>query len=131
MKCKIRYCEGAKMSLSVRLLARLLGLGQAFLKICSDQTWPISLRLCIVFCLSKVYSTVIEFNVWLWNRIRTADYFPALMLQSLSLQHLQRIHSDKGIRSETSVINFSAQYVVKTINLSNCFFWNTNAASQL
>ena len=56
------------------------GLGQALLKICSDQTWRISLRLCIVLCVSKVYSTVIEFNVWLWNRIRIADYFPALML---------------------------------------------------
>ena len=65
------------MSLSVRLLARLLGLGRALLKICSDQTWRISLMLCIVLC---VYPKVIEFNVWLWNRIRIADYFPALML---------------------------------------------------
>ena len=68
------------MSLFVRLLAQLLGLGRAFLKICSDQTWRISLRFCIVLCVSKVFSTVIEFNVWLWNRIRIADYFPALML---------------------------------------------------
>ena len=29
---KMRYCKGAKMSLSVRLLARLLGLGRALLK---------------------------------------------------------------------------------------------------
>ena len=30
--CKMRYCEGAKMSLSDRLLARILGLGRTILK---------------------------------------------------------------------------------------------------
>ena len=68
-------CERAKMSLFVRRLARLLGLGQALLKIYSDQTLRISLTLCIEVC-----STVIEFNVSLWSQIRIADYFPALML---------------------------------------------------
>ena len=34
----------------------------------------------LVIGVSKFYSAVIEFNVWLWNRIRIADYFPALML---------------------------------------------------
>ena len=48
------YCEGAKLSLFVFLLAQLLGLGQALLKIYSDQTWQISLWLCIVLCVSKV-----------------------------------------------------------------------------
>ena len=56
----VRYCEGAKMELFVWLLARLLGLGRA-LFVCSDQTWRIFLRPCIVLCVSKVYSTVIEF----------------------------------------------------------------------
>ena len=31
-------------------------------------------------CGSKVYCTVIEFNVWLFNLTRIANYFPALML---------------------------------------------------
>ena len=46
------------MSLSVRLLARLLGLGRSLLKMCSDQTWRISLRLCIVLCVSKLKSNL-------------------------------------------------------------------------
>ena len=68
------------MGLSVRLQARFLGLERAYLKVCSDQTWRISLRFCILLCVSKVYSTVTEFNIWLWNRIKITDYFPALML---------------------------------------------------
>ena len=76
------------MSLFVRLLARLLGLGRALLKVCSDQTWQLCLRLCIVLCVSKVYSTVID--VWLWNQIRTACYFPALMLPEVSFDKLEQ-----------------------------------------
>ena len=83
-KCGMRYyCEKPKMSLSVGLLARLLGMGRALLKTCSDQTWRISLRLCIVLCRSKIYSTVIEFSFRLWNRIRIADYFSVLMLSQV------------------------------------------------
>ena len=43
----------------------------AFRTVASCQTWRISLTLCIVLCVSNVYSIVIEFNVWLWNRIKT------------------------------------------------------------
>ena len=45
------------MSLSIRLLVQLLELGQALLKTCSDETWQISLKLCIILCVSKVYSS--------------------------------------------------------------------------
>ena len=76
------------MSLSVRLLARFLGLGRALLKVCSDQIWRTSFMICIVLCVSKVNSTVIEFNAWLWNQIRTAYYFPALMLPEVSFDKL-------------------------------------------
>ena len=75
----MRYCEGAKTSLLVRLLARLLGLGRASLSM-NDQKWRISLKLYIVSCANKVYSTVTEFKVGLWNRLSIANYFPALML---------------------------------------------------
>ena len=44
----------------------ILGLGRASRM--NDQKWRISLRLFIVLCVSKFYSTVIEFKVWLWNR---------------------------------------------------------------
>ena len=39
-----------------------------------DFSQPLHCALC------EVYPTVFECNVWLWNRIKIADYFPALML---------------------------------------------------
>ena len=58
---KMSYCERAEMALLVRLLAQLLGLGQADFS-------------------RALQCAVIEFNVCLWNRIRIACCFPALML---------------------------------------------------
>ena len=43
-----------------------------------------------MLCVSKVYFTVIEFKVWLWNRIRIAEYFPALMLPEASSSKLEQ-----------------------------------------
>ena len=74
-KCKMKYCEGTEMSLAVRLLARLLGRVRASLK-----KWRISFRLCFVLSVSKFYFAGIEFKVWLWNAIRIAEYFPAILL---------------------------------------------------
>ena len=59
------------MALLVRLLAQLLGLGQAFLKMQRSKMADFSRAL---------QCAVIEFNVCLWNRIRIACCFPALML---------------------------------------------------
>ena len=51
------------------------------------------LGLCIVLCVSKVYSTVLEYKVWLWNQIRIAGYFPALMLPEAKSGKLEQ---DRG-----------------------------------
>ena len=53
------------------------------------------LRLCIVLCVSKVYCTVIEFNVWLWDRMRIADYFPALLLPEAYPANSNKIEVNK------------------------------------
>ena len=124
-KCSIKYCEGAKMSHPVQLLAWLLGLGRALLKIyrdqswrislrLRDQSWRISLRLCIVLCVSQFYSTVIEFNVWLWNPIRIANYFPALILEGMKKKKLHE--GMRGGRGSIGPLLFSKVF--------NKFTWN-------
>ena len=40
----------------------------------------------IICFVCKAFSTVIELNVWLWNRIRIADCFAALMLPEALIQ---------------------------------------------
>ena len=67
------------MSLTDRLLARLLGLGPAYLNTKRSKLADFFFRLCFVLSVSKFYSIVIEINVWLWNRIRIAGYFPAII----------------------------------------------------
>ena len=44
---------------------------------------------------SNMAYTVIEFNVWLWNRIRIADYFPALMLPEAESSNSNKIEVGK------------------------------------
>ena len=66
------------MSLSVRLLARLLGLGRTLFKICRDQTWRIYLRFCIVLSV-KITLQLSSLMFGYGNRIRIIGFFPALM----------------------------------------------------
>ena len=68
-------------------------------------------------CVS--FSTVIEFNVWLWNQIRIVDYFPALLLHKTKYGKLEQ---DRGTRNcrvgfegfcECSNLRFSWPVVLK------------------